>query len=54
MVANRFTMKLVKGRTLAAFLSERADPATDRPRFVVIAFNVAQTLAYAHYSRAGR
>src|SRR5262249_22820105 len=26
-----FTMKLVKGQTLAALLSERADPAADRP-----------------------
>jgi serine/threonine-protein kinase len=44
-----FTMKLAKGRTLAALLAERADPAADRPRFLVIALNVAQTLAYAHY-----
>ena len=27
-------MKLVKGQTLAALLSERPDPATDRPRFL--------------------
>jgi serine/threonine-protein kinase len=43
-----FTMKLVKGQTLAALLGERADPAADRPRFLGIALQVAQTLAYAH------
>jgi serine/threonine-protein kinase len=43
-----FTMKLVKGQTLAALLGERADPSTDRPRFLAIALQVAQTLAYAH------
>src|SRR6516225_1870950 len=39
-----FTMKLVKGRTLAALLEDRADPAADRPRFLGIALQVAQTL----------
>jgi serine/threonine-protein kinase len=43
-----FTMKLVKGHTLAALLSERADRAADRPRFLDIALKVAQTIAYAH------
>jgi tetratricopeptide (TPR) repeat protein len=43
-----FTMKLVKGQTLAALLGERADPAAERPRFLAIALQVAQTLAYAH------
>jgi eukaryotic-like serine/threonine-protein kinase len=43
-----FTMKLVKGQTLAALLKERAAPATDRPRLLGIALQVAQTLAYAH------
>jgi serine/threonine-protein kinase len=43
-----FTMKLVKGQTLAALLGQRADPAADRPRFLGIALQVAQTLAYAH------
>ena len=42
-----FTMKLVKGQTLAALLGERADPTTDRPRLLSIAVQVAQTLAYA-------
>jgi serine/threonine-protein kinase len=41
-------MKLVKGHTLAALLAERPDPAADRPRFLGIALQVAQTLAYAH------
>jgi serine/threonine-protein kinase len=43
-----FTMKLVKGHTLAALLSERTPLAADRPRFLAIALQVAQTLAYAH------
>ncbi len=43
-----FTMKLVKGQTLAALLYERDDPAADRPRFLAIALQVAHTLAYAH------
>jgi eukaryotic-like serine/threonine-protein kinase len=43
-----FTMKLVKGQTLAALLGERTDPATDRPRLLAIALQVAQALAYAH------
>src|SRR5262245_1976394 len=43
-----FTMKLVKGRTLAALLSERPDPTADRPRLLGITLQVAQTVAYAH------
>jgi tetratricopeptide (TPR) repeat protein len=43
-----FTMKLVKGHTLAALLAERADPAADRPRFLAVALQVCQALAYAH------
>jgi serine/threonine-protein kinase len=43
-----FTMKLVKGKTLAALLSERGDPSADRPRFLAIALQVAQAMAYAH------
>jgi serine/threonine-protein kinase len=43
-----FTMKLVKGQTLQALLAERAEPSVDRPRFLGIALQVAQTLAYAH------
>jgi serine/threonine-protein kinase len=43
-----FTMKLVKGHTLAALLGERAEAAADLPRFLDIALKVAQTLAYAH------
>jgi tetratricopeptide (TPR) repeat protein len=43
-----FTMKLVKGKTLATLLSERTDLAADRPRLLGIALQVAQTLAYAH------
>ncbi len=43
-----FTMKLVKGRTLAELLRERAAPAADLPRFLGIFEQVCQTLAYAH------
>jgi serine/threonine-protein kinase len=43
-----FTMKLVKGKTLAALLGERTDPVADRPRLLGIALQVAQTVAYAH------
>jgi serine/threonine-protein kinase len=43
-----FTMKLVKGQTLRALMAERADPSVDRPRFLAIALQVVQTLAYAH------
>ncbi len=43
-----FTMKLVKGRTLATLLKERADPAHDLPRFLGIFEQVCQTMAYAH------
>jgi serine/threonine-protein kinase len=43
-----FTMKLVKGHTLAHLLAGRTDLAYDRPRFLGIALQVAQTLAYAH------
>ena len=43
-----FTMKLVKGQTLAAILGERTDPTADRPRLLAIALQVAQAMAYAH------
>jgi serine/threonine-protein kinase len=43
-----FTMKLVKGRTLAAQLAERSSPADDLPRFLGVFEAVAQTVAYAH------
>jgi serine/threonine-protein kinase len=43
-----FTMKLVKGHTLAALLSTRTDPSADWPRFLAITLQVAQALAYAH------
>ena len=47
-----FTMKLVKGHTLAALLAERADSGADRPRFLAIALHVAQAVAYAVRKRA--
>jgi serine/threonine-protein kinase len=43
-----FTMKLVKGQTLARLLAERKDPTQDRPRFLQIFEQVCQTVAYAH------
>lgn len=43
-----FTMKLVKGQTLAVLLSERTAATEDRPRLLGIALQVAQAMAYAH------
>src|SRR5215471_4975278 len=43
-----FTMKLVKGVTLAQLLKERSSPAQDRPRFLKVFEQVCQTVAYAH------
>jgi serine/threonine-protein kinase len=43
-----FTMKLVKGQTLAKFLEDRADSRQDLPRLLAIFEQVCQTLAYAH------
>ncbi len=43
-----FAMKLVRGRTLADLLSERAGPSFDQPRFLGIFAQVCQTMAYAH------
>ena len=43
-----FTMKLVKGHTLAALLEARRDRAHDRPRFLAIFEAICQTMAYAH------
>jgi eukaryotic-like serine/threonine-protein kinase len=41
-------MKLLRGRTLAALLEARQEPAEDRPRFLQIFEHVCQTMAYAH------
>jgi serine/threonine-protein kinase len=46
-----FTMKLVKGRTLADLLKERTTPAQELPRFLGIFQQVCQRLAYAHSKR---
>ncbi len=43
-----FTMKLVKGRTLAALFQQRKDLADDRGRLLAIFESVCQTMAYAH------
>jgi serine/threonine protein kinase len=41
-------MKLIKGETLEELLNRRADPSTDRGRFVAAFEQVCQALAYAH------
>ena len=43
-----FTMKLVRGRTLAALLEARESLSDERPRFLAIFEQVCQTMAYAH------
>jgi hypothetical protein len=43
-----FTMKLVKGRTLAALLAARKGLEEGRPQFLGVFGQVCQTLAYAH------
>jgi serine/threonine-protein kinase len=43
-----FTMKLVRGRTLAELLRQRADSRQDLPRFLQVFEQVCQTMAYAH------
>ncbi len=43
-----FSMKLVKGQTLADLLAARPAPADDLPRFLSIFAAIAQTMAYAH------
>jgi serine/threonine-protein kinase len=43
-----FTMKLVKGRTLAAILQQRKSPTDDRGKLLAIFESVCQTMAYAH------
>ena len=43
-----FAMKLVKGRTLADLLKDRASPADDLPRFLRVFGQICETMAYAH------
>lgn len=43
-----FSMKLVKGQTLAKLLAERNESAEDRARYLGIFEQVCQTMAYAH------
>jgi tetratricopeptide (TPR) repeat protein len=43
-----FAMKLIRGKTLAALLKERAGPGQEWPRLLAIFEQVCQTLAYAH------
>ncbi len=43
-----FTMKLIKGRTLAALFAQRKQPGDNRGRLLAIFESVCQTVAYAH------
>jgi serine/threonine-protein kinase len=43
-----FTMKLIKGHTLASLFQQRRTPADDRGRLLAIFESVCQTVAYAH------
>ena len=43
-----FTMKLVKGQTLAELLAERTSPEDGLPRYLEIFQQICQTMAYAH------
>ncbi len=43
-----FSMKLVKGDTLAKLLESRQDPGDGLPRFLSIFESIAQTVAYSH------
>lgn len=43
-----FSMKLVKGQTLAALLEERNSPEMERAKFLGIFEQVCQTMAYSH------
>jgi serine/threonine-protein kinase len=43
-----FTMKLIRGQTLAALLQRRHDPDEDLPRFLGVFEQVCQTIGYAH------
>jgi len=43
-----FTMKLVKGRTLATLLAERESVTDDRRHLLEVFVSICQTLAYAH------
>jgi len=43
-----FTMKLIRGRTLASMLGEREKVSQDRRRFLSIFESIGQTMAYAH------
>ncbi len=43
-----FSMKLVKGKTLAELLGARTSPADDLPRYLSLFESIAQTMAYAH------
>jgi serine/threonine protein kinase len=41
-------MKLIRGRTLADLLSERAEPQADQGRFIAVFEQICQAVGYAH------
>src|SRR5262249_9527612 len=43
-----FTMKLVRGQTLAKLLAERTEPGQEGSRFVGVFLQACQAVAYAH------
>jgi serine/threonine-protein kinase len=43
-----FTMKLIKGQTLASLMQQRGTPTDNRGRLLAIFESVCQTVAYAH------
>jgi serine/threonine protein kinase/Flp pilus assembly protein TadD len=43
-----FSMKLIKGKTLAQMLNKRSGPSQDLPRYIGIFENVCKALAYTH------
>src|SRR5207237_8113601 len=43
-----FTMRLIKGRTLADLLRDRGEPAHDLPRLLAVFEQVCQPVAFAH------
>ncbi len=46
-----FTMKLVKGQTLASLLQHQTDPVRQRPHLLKVFEQVCQAVAYAHSRR---
>jgi serine/threonine-protein kinase len=43
-----FTMRLIRGRTLAALLADRSSASIDHPRLLKVFEQICQTIAFAH------